>query len=123
MHLRQKTLEVTLGYLLHDVGKLCYRAGRSGRHSASGYSFLKEIWQGREYGEALDCVRWHHAAELREARVNTDSLAWIAYAADNISAAADRRVTEEEGSFDRYLTEALGATEEKRQALRALYLE
>ena len=27
------------------------------------------------------------------------------------------------GSFDRYLTEALGATEEKRQALRALYLE
>ena len=103
MHLRQKTLELTLGCLLHDVGKLCYRAGESGRHSASGYAFLKTIWAGKPTGEALDCLRWHHAAELREAQPKADSLAWIACAADNIAAAADRRVTEEEGSFERYL--------------------
>ena len=92
-----------MGCLLHDVGKLCYRAGEGGKHSASGYAFLKAVWEGRDYGEALDCVRWHHAAELREARPKADSLAYIACVADNISAAADRRVTEEEGSFERYL--------------------
>ena len=103
MCLRQKTLEVTLGCLLHDVGKLCFRAGAAGKHSASGYAFLKAAWQGYPAGEALDCVRWHHAAELREARPAADSLAWIAYAADNIAAAADRRITDEEGGFERYL--------------------
>ena len=41
--MRQKTLEVTLGCLLHDVGKLCYRAGESGKHSASGHAFLKDV--------------------------------------------------------------------------------
>ena len=92
-----------MGCLLHDVGKLCYRAGEGGKHSASGYAFLKAAWEGHDYGEALDCVRWHHAAELREARPKADSLAYIAYVADNISAAADRRVMEEEGSFERYL--------------------
>ncbi len=103
MQLRQKTLEVTLGCLLHDVGKLCYRAGERGRHSASGYAFLKKIWQEKSVGEALDCVRWHHAAELREADPSSGSIAYIAYVADNIAAAADRRVTDEEGGFDRYL--------------------
>ena len=103
MQLKQKTLEVTLGCLLHDVGKLCYRAGESGKHSASGYAFLKELWQGQPTGKALDCVRWHHAAELRDAMPAEDSIAWIAYVADNIAAAADRRITEEEGSFERYL--------------------
>ena len=103
MLLRQKTLEVTLGCLLHDVGKLCFRAGESGKHSASGYAFLKAAWDGFPVGEVLDCVRWHHAAELREAKPAAGSLAWIAYVADNIAAAADRRITEEEGGFERYL--------------------
>ena len=103
MQLKQKTLEVTLGCLLHDVGKLCYRAGEPGTHSASGYAFLKRVWKDRDVGRALDCVRWHHAAELRQAKPKANSLAWIAYVADNISAAADRRVTDEEGSFERYL--------------------
>ena len=101
--MRQKTLEVTLGCLLHDVGKLCFRAGESGKHSASGHAFVKAAWQGLPVGETLDCVRWHHAAELREAGAAAGSLAYIAYVADNIAAAADRRVTEEEGGFDRYL--------------------
>ena len=103
MQLRQNTLEVTLGCLLHDVGKLCFRAGEGGRHSASGYAFLKQAWEGRGYGRALDCVRWHHAAELREARPPEDSPAWIACVADNIAAAADRRKAGEESGFQRLL--------------------
>ncbi|MBR2742263.1 MAG: type III-A CRISPR-associated protein Cas10/Csm1 [Clostridia bacterium] len=101
--MRQKILELTLGCLMHDVGKLCFRAGESGNHSASGHAFLKKAWQGYSPGEAPDCVRWHHASELREAGPAADSLAYIAYAADNIAAAADRRAAEESGRFERYL--------------------
>ncbi len=101
--MRQKTLEVTLGCLLHDVGKLCFRSGENGKHSASGYAFLKAAWPELSAGETLDCVRWHHAAELREASPAPDSIAYIAYVADNIAAAADRRVTSPESGFDRYL--------------------
>lgn len=101
--MRQKTLEVTLGCLLHDVGKLCYRAGERGTHSASGHAFLKAAWKGYACGEIADCVRWHHAAELRTASLAPDSLAYLACVADNIAAAADRRETGEEGTFDRDL--------------------
>ena len=103
MHLRQTTLEVTLGCLLHDVGKLCFRAGESGTHSASGYAFLKQVWREQNALRTLDCLRWHHAAELRRALPEADSPAYIACVADNISAAADRRETGEEGGFSRYL--------------------
>lgn len=99
--MRQTTLEVTLGCLLHDVGKLCFRAGESGTHSASGYAFLKQVWQ--DAGRTPDCLRWHHAAALRRALPEADNPAYIACVADNISAAADRRETDEEGGFDRYL--------------------
>lgn len=101
--MRQKTLDVTLGCLLHDVGKLCFRAGESGKHSDSGYAFLKSVWSELPTGKALDCVRWHHAMELREAAPAPDSIAYIAYVADNIAAAADRRITGVESGFDRYL--------------------
>ena len=101
--MRQITLEATLGCLLHDVGKLCFRAGEGGTHSASGYAFVKKAWQEQDAGRALDCVRWHHAAELRRARPEADNPAYIACVADNISAAADRRAAGEEGGFDRYL--------------------
>lgn len=95
-----KTTAVTFGCLMHDLGKLCYRAGSSGTHSESGYAFLKGIWQEPEI---LDCLRWHHAAELRRGTPGPDSAAYIAYIADNIAAAADRRSTQEEGHFERYL--------------------
>lgn len=96
-----QTVSVTLGCLMHDVGKLCYRAGESGKHSAAGYRFLRELW--KDVPAVTDCVRWHHAAELREAKVEAGSPAYIAYIADNIAAAADRRALEEEDRFERYL--------------------
>ena len=70
MYLKQKTLEVTLGCLLHDVGKLCFRAGESGKHSASGYAFMKSAWHDFTTGEVLDCVRWHMSPTiLRQRRI------------------------------------------------------
>lgn len=93
-----RTLQVTLGGLLHDTGKPVYRAGgESGTHSRQGYSFLKNCLRGEGWQPVLDCVRWHHASELRNAPCPPESPAWIVYLADNLSAAADRREIEGEG--------------------------
>ena len=95
------TLQVTLGGLLHDTGKAVYRAGgQRGSHSAQGYQFLHGIFTGADWDPILDCVRYHHAAELRGAQrtLPPDSPAYIVYLADNISAAADRREIEGETS-------------------------
>lgn len=98
-----QTVQATFGCLLHDVGKAVYRAGISdGRHGEAGYRFVRDI---DGYGQAkavLDCIRYHHAAQLRQAK-DCDPLAAIAYIADNIAAAADRRQTGDETQFDRYL--------------------
>ena len=98
-----QTVQATFGCLLHDVGKAVYRAGISdGRHGEAGYRFVRDI---DGYGQAkavLDCIRYHHAAQLRQAK-DCDPLAAIAYIADNIAAAADRRQTGDETRFDRYL--------------------
>lgn len=86
-----QTVQATFGCLLHDVGKAVYRAGISdGRHGEAGYRFVRDI---DGYGQAkavLDCIRYHNAAQLRQAK-DCDPLAAIAYIADNIAAAADRR--------------------------------
>lgn len=96
-----QTTLVTLGCLLHDVGKLAHRAGEGGTHSEAGCAFLKQAFPVPE--PVLDCVRWHHAAALRQAAPGPDNIAYIACAADNISAAADRREEGAETRFDRTL--------------------
>ena len=100
--MHQQTVLVTLGCLLHDVGKIAYRAGESGTHSASGYAFLQQSRLSLPQ-EVLDCVRWHHAQELRNSNPANHNIAYIAYAADNISAAADRREEGNASRFDRTL--------------------
>ena len=82
---------------MHDIGKPVLRAGgQSGDHSRQGYEYLKRIWNDER--DILDCVRLHHAASLRAAPPDEDSIAWIACIADNISAAADRRSADTEES-------------------------
>lgn len=43
----------------------------------------------------LDCVRYHHGAALKGARLDSGSLAYLVYEADNIAAGTDRREKEE----------------------------
>ncbi len=88
-----RQMELTIGSLLHDVGKVIYRAGDKRRHSKSGYDYLKEE-AGITNDRILECVRYHHSIELRNASIENDSLAYITYIADNIAAAADRRTNE-----------------------------
>lgn len=93
--MNEQTLRATFGGLLHDVGKLVFRAGEDGRdHSASGYALLSGLLPGQPWKGVLDCVRYHHAKALRQARVEPQSLAYIACIADNVAAAADRREIE-----------------------------
>lgn len=100
-----QTLQATFGGLLHDIGKLVFRAGENQRdHSTSGYAWLSARLPDAAWRKILDCARWHHAAALRQARADRSSPAYIICIADNIASAADRRKEDEGGAyFDRTL--------------------
>lgn len=93
--------KIIIGGLLHDIGKVLYRAGTSRqKHSKSGYEFLKDELQNENIDkDILEQVLYHHGDALKEAeknaRVADNSLAYITYIADNIASAADRRTINE----------------------------
>ncbi len=92
----EKEVKLVIGSLLHDIGKVIYRQGEDRRkHSQSGYDFLKDD-AGIQDVEILNCVRYHHADSMKNAKLNEDSMAYITYIADNIASAADRREKEGE---------------------------
>lgn len=98
----QKRKTVTIGALLHDVGKLIQRSATSeytGTHSQIGANTLKDLLSSYEDGQAiLDCIKYHHAQVLNHSGLIDDSLAWIVAEADNIAAGVDRRNINEEAS-------------------------
>lgn len=57
--MEQNVYQVTAGGLLHDIGKIIYRAQSldSRAHSKSGYDAMKAIM---EQTEILHCIRYHH---------------------------------------------------------------
>lgn len=103
---------LTFGALLHDVGKVVYR-GSSGKgtHSKLGADFLTEEVMPALADEqqalmrrVIEQVRYHHAREMTAGNLRSDSLAYITYFADNISAGMDRKNEGDEAtvpSFDR----------------------
>lgn len=86
----EEQVKLTVGSLLHDIGKIVYRSGDGRNHSLAGYEYLKDEAGVRD-SEILDCVRYHHGVYLRGAEIPADSSAYLVYYADNIAAAADRR--------------------------------
>ena len=82
--------KVAIGGMLHDIGKVLYRAADGRNHSRSGYEFLKDE-VGITDEEILEQVLYHHKSLLKASSVSKDSPAYITYIADNIAAAADRR--------------------------------
>lgn len=94
--MRENVCKVTIGGLLHDVGKTLFRCGDGRSHAESGYAFLRERAQ-LEDEEILLQVRYHHAAGIKSAHLPVNSLAYITYIADNIASAADRRKADDQG--------------------------
>lgn len=89
---------VTIGGLLHDVGKVLFRTSRvDGRnHSLSGWEFISRYTDEKRI---LDCIRYHHKDSISDADLEEDSLAYIVYIADNIASGADRREAEDSGKY------------------------
>lgn len=99
--MKDKQIKLVIGSLLHDIGKVVYRAGDGRQHSISGYDFLKVVRPDFDR-EILDCVRFHHAANLKNASLVDDALAYITYFSDNVAAAMDRRESADgEDGFDK----------------------
>lgn len=90
MEQHNQTLCAVYGALVHDLGKILYRAGES------SYKKLKAIWN---QPDILDCIRYHHADALKFVSLSKQSPAYVVYIADNIASATDRREKEnvEEG--------------------------
>lgn len=88
--MQEKQFKVLIGGMLHDVGKILYRYNDGRNHSQSGYDFLKDQAKLSDE-EILSQVKYHHGKQLRNRKINDNSLAYITYIADNIASAADRR--------------------------------
>lgn len=101
------------GALLHDIGKVIYRGfSARGTHSKLGSEFVaqeiaarNESFAGERGREVVEQIRYHHAREMSTASgLSDDSLAYITYFADNISAGMDRKNEgdeEQAATFDR----------------------
>ena len=91
----EEEVKITIGGLLHDVGKVIYRTGNSKSHSESGYEFLLEEVK-LDDKDVLEAVLYHHKSMLAKADIEKNSFAYITYIADNIASAMDRRKKENE---------------------------
>lgn len=94
--------------LLHDVGKVIYRADKSvGNHSKAGRDFLERVLHDDYPNKKiiLESVYNHHADILKKSNLADNHIAYIVYEADNIAAGLDRRVDEgndAQAVFDAY---------------------
>lgn len=102
--MKKRTELTAYACLYHDVGKILYRAGEPGTHSESGYQFVKKAFP--DLGENVcNAVRYHHGRALQSADLPEQSLAYLTYIADNISAGFDRRENGDDKTvFDKYVS-------------------
>ena len=84
---------VIVAGLLHDTGKLILRSEPQRKnHSQAGAEFLARYIS--DTPEILRAVKYHHASELKQAKLAADDISYIVYEADNIASSTDRRPNE-----------------------------
>ncbi|WP_405745920.1 type III-A CRISPR-associated protein Cas10/Csm1, partial [Anaerovibrio slackiae] len=84
---------VIMAGLLHDTGKLILRSEPQRKnHSQAGAEFLARYIS--DTPEILRAVKYHHASELKQAKLADDDISYIVYEADNIASSTDRRPNE-----------------------------
>lgn len=84
---------VIMAGLLHDTGKLILRSEPQRKnHSQAGAEFLARYIS--DTPEILRAVKYHHASELKQAKLAADDISYIVYEADNIASSTDRRPNE-----------------------------
>jgi len=101
----EKLINLQIGALLHDIGKIVRRAGKGGknRHSKAGSDYLenRELLDKEKYREVYDMIKYHHNEEINEKlkqndKLDDNSLAYLVYEADNIASGVDRVKYEDE---------------------------
>ena len=85
------------GALLHDIGKVVYRANQgTDAHSKRGAAFIEPYFSDMGLKQSIThCLKYHHGKEISAAQLKNDDYAYIVYEADNIAAAVDRRDLDE----------------------------
>lgn len=85
---------IVLGSLLHDIGKIMFRADniRFVSHSKWGADFIEEEnVEIPDRKQVAEIIRYHHIDALRGAKLSDSHPAYIVCEADNIASALDRR--------------------------------
>ena len=94
----EKLINLQIGALLHDIGKIVRRAGKSNKkHSIAGADYFEkeELLDIEKYKEIYDMIKYHHSEEINEKlkqndKLDDSSLAYLVYEADNIASGVDR---------------------------------
>ncbi|MDR1834742.1 MAG: type III-A CRISPR-associated protein Cas10/Csm1 [Fusobacteriaceae bacterium] len=104
--MNERKIQVTIGGLLHDIGKIILRTNtEKGDHSWLGEKFIRENLPNLDIPAITEQILFHHSSRLKNAKLDESALAYVTYIADNISAASDRRGSDEiegenEGGFN-----------------------
>ena len=91
--------------MLHDIGKLCYRAGMT--DDSEAYAQFGAQWLARllpqddeRAQQLLRCVSYHRRRDLKTAGLAPDDWAYIIYLADAIAFGAEKAERTADAEFD-----------------------
>ena len=91
--------------MLHDIGKLCYRAGMT--NDSEAYAQFGAQWLARllpqddeRAQQLLRCVSYHRRRDLKTAGLAPDDWAYIIYLADAIAFGAEKTERTADAEFD-----------------------
>jgi CRISPR-associated protein Cas10/Csm1 subtype III-A len=96
--MESKKREIIIGALLHDIGKVSYRAGQLQNelsHSVAGLQWFDNFVSSDKNKHKIirDAIRYHHRGKMINYGIdyNEDDPVFLISMADHISAKADRR--------------------------------